>query len=288
MAKKSKDLATLDAALIKRLLANFERARREDQDGREYWLARAYCEILGYRWDSFQEVIARGQATLEPEDGRAENHFRHVPKMVPLGSRAERDIGDIELTRRACYLIGINGDPRKKDTIAAVQRYFVEQTRKQEIIEQITADAERLEVRDRLGKNRGELRLESAGRGVTDHGFNSIVNAGNRALFNKAPTKTKEALGVPEGREIEDFADPVLVAGMALGTAMTTHQARVKNLKGTTPIAEENADNHASVRKALTDRKIIPEKLPAAGDIKQVQERVEKQRRKLAQRNSGK
>jgi len=49
-----------------------------------------------------------------------DNHFRHVSKMVHLGSGAERDIGDIELTRRARYLIGTNGDPRKKAAIAAV------------------------------------------------------------------------------------------------------------------------------------------------------------------------
>ena len=73
---------------------------------------------------------------------------------------------------------------------------------------------------------------------------------------------------------------------MALGTAMTAHQTRAKDLRGAAPIALENADNHKSVRKALTDRKIMPERLPAAGDIKQIEERIEKQRKKLAKRHS--
>lgn len=284
--KKAKLPAAPDVALIERLHADFEAAKQTDENGDEYWLARRYAEILDYSWEGFQDVIERGKAALQSRDGPATDHFRHVSKMITIGKGGRRDIGDIELSRRACYLVGINGDPRKKDTIAAVQRYFVEKTRKHEILEQVTADAERLHVRDRLEKNRSDLRLESASRGVSDHGFNSIINAGNEALFKQAPTKTKTALGVPDGREIEDFADPVLVAGMALGTAMTAHQTRAKDLKGTTPIAKENAENHTSVRKALTDRKIIPEKLPPAGDIKQVEERIERQRKKLAKRSS--
>jgi DNA-damage-inducible protein D len=281
-AQKSKSIIASGATLIERLLVAFEHARRVDDGGREYWSAREYAKILGYKWQSFENVIERGKAALEPEDGNADDHFTHVRKMAVLGSGAERDIGDIELTRRACYLVGINGDPRKKETVAAVQRYFVETTRKHEILEQVTADAERLHARKRLNKNRAELKLESATRGVRDHGFKSVINAGNEALFNQAPTKTKAQLGVPEEREIEDFADPVLVAGMALGTAMTTRQTREKDLKGATPIARENAENHSAVRRALTDRKIIPEKLPPAGDIKTVEERVAKRQKKLA------
>ena len=34
--------------------------------------------------------------------------------MVNVGSGAEREINDIELSRYACYLIVQNGDPRKK------------------------------------------------------------------------------------------------------------------------------------------------------------------------------
>lgn len=34
--------------------------------------------------------------------------------MVNVGSGAEREINDIELSHYACYLIVQNGDPRKK------------------------------------------------------------------------------------------------------------------------------------------------------------------------------
>jgi DNA-damage-inducible protein D len=71
---------------------------------------------------------------------------------------------------------------------------------------------------------------------------------------------------------------------MELGTAMTTHQTRKKDLKGTAPIADENAKNHRAVRGTLTGQGIFPETLPPAGDIRSVQDRVEKQRKKLTDR----
>ena len=46
----------------------------------------------------------------------------------------EKEIGDIELSRYACYLIVQNGDPRKK-VIALGQTYFAVKTRQQELIE---------------------------------------------------------------------------------------------------------------------------------------------------------
>jgi DNA-damage-inducible protein D len=87
---------------------------------------------------------------------------------IIFGKGGQRDIGDIQLSRRACYLVGINGDPRKKESIAAVQRYFVEQTRKQEIQEILDAagsDRDRLEVCQKLEETEREMKSEAIASG---------------------------------------------------------------------------------------------------------------------------
>ena len=74
--------------------------------------------------------------------------------MVPLGTGAEREVGDYMLTRYACYLIAQNGDPTKAP-IAFAQTYFAVQTRKQELIEQRLAEVERLSAKEAHGVGEG-------------------------------------------------------------------------------------------------------------------------------------
>ena len=80
------------------------------------------------------------------------DHFADVGKMVDIGSCAEREIDDIMLSRYACYLIVMNGDPRK-EVIAVGQSYFAVKTRQQELIENYEAlseDQKRLAIRNEM------------------------------------------------------------------------------------------------------------------------------------------
>ena len=48
--------------------------------------------------------------------------------MVLIGNTTECYVQDVKLTKYACYLIAMNGDPRKKG-IALAQTYFVVKTK---------------------------------------------------------------------------------------------------------------------------------------------------------------
>lgn len=112
--------------------ALFERIKHVNEYNQEFWYARELQEVLEYsQWRYFYGVISKAIEACESSGLSVEDHFAEA---VALGSGAEREVEDFMLTRYACYLIVMNGDPRK-EVIALEQTYFAVKTRQQELIE---------------------------------------------------------------------------------------------------------------------------------------------------------
>lgn len=76
--------------------------------------------------------------------------------MVVLGAGTQRPVRDYKLTRYACYLIAMNGDPRKEE-VAFAQSYFAIAAHKQELIEQRMGELQRLSARKTLAESAKRL-----------------------------------------------------------------------------------------------------------------------------------
>ena len=129
---------------------NFESIKHIDENGIEFWYARELMIVLEYKqWRRFEQVIERAKEACKNSNVNVYDHFADVGKIVKAGV-TNKDIGDIKLTRYACYLIAQNGDSRK-NTIALAQTYFAVQTRKQELTRQeyehLSEDEKRLYTR---------------------------------------------------------------------------------------------------------------------------------------------
>lgn len=270
----------MDKKLIGKLREDLEAALHKT-DETEFWLAREIAPILGYdRWENFANVLEKAKIACQKSTQPIDNHFRDVTKMVPLGSGSEREIADVALTRYACYLIAQNGDPRK-EPIAFAQTYFALQTRKQELIEERLALADRLAARGKLRDTETELSKNIFERGVDNQGFARIRSKGDAALFGGSTTLTmKRHLGVPDGRPLADFLPTVTIKAKDLATEMTNFNVQKNNLQGEGAIADEHVQNNTEVRGVLTSRGIYPEALPPEEDIKKLERRVKSQDKK--------
>ena len=142
----------------------FESIRHINEYGQEFWYARELQIALEYKeWRNFKKVIDKAKIACISSENDVSDHFVDVNKMVNIGSDAERELEDIQLSRYACYLIVQNGDPRKK-VIALGQSYFAVKTRQQELIEHfedLDEDAKRLAIRKEM-KEHNKLLVAAA------------------------------------------------------------------------------------------------------------------------------
>jgi DNA-damage-inducible protein D len=133
----------------------FDSIKRFDSEGHECWYGRELMILLGYqKWQRFEDVIERAAVSCENSDNLKALHFKHLPGSV---SGYGRQGDNYRLSRFACHLIAMNGDPRKKE-IAAAQRYFSAKTREAETI--IPSQIERIrELELELDLRKAEQKL---------------------------------------------------------------------------------------------------------------------------------
>jgi len=275
----------MEANQLQTLYKTFDDNRR--QNGVEFWYARDLYPLLGYlRWENFQTAIDRAKHACDKSSGNTPEHFRDVTKLIEVGNQAKQEISDIKLTRYACYLITLNGDPRKTE-IAFTQAYFATQTRKMELIEQRMEELDRLTAREKLSITEKEFAALVFSRGVDGRGLSEIRSFGDKALFGgKTTDDMKKRLGAGKNTPLADVLPKVTISAKEFATAITSENTRKKNLQGKGRILGEHVNNNSVVRNALIQTGIYPESLPPAEDIKKMQTRHKKEMRELKKRQN--
>ena len=129
----------------------FDAIRHFDESGNEYWVARQLMPLLGYgSWRRFDDAINRAKISIEVTGLTVVNHIAEAVNMVKRAQGGGSSQLDYRLSRHACYLVAMNGDPRKPE-IAAAQAYFVAKTRQAEVV--IPQQSEELEHLKLINEN---------------------------------------------------------------------------------------------------------------------------------------
>jgi DNA-damage-inducible protein D len=269
--------------LIAKLHRTFEElVHREVQTGTEFWLARDLQNVLGYkRWSNFTRVIDKAQKSCALAGYEPGDHFLPIDKIDDVAPKPNQKICDYALTRYACYLIAQNANSAKQ-AVAFAQTYFAVQTRRQEMIEARLADQERLEARRKLSRSEKVLSGLIYEHVEDERGFSRIRIKGDQALFGGVTTRQmKRRLRVPKGRALADFLPTITIKAKDFANEITNFSIKRDYLHTEAQITREHIKNNRDVRKLLSKRRIVPEDLPAAEDVKKIERRLRSEQKQL-------
>ena len=255
----------------------FDSIRHVNDAGQEYWYARELQEVLEYsQWRRFKETIQRAQQACLNSGNKVEDHFAKVGKMVMLGSGAERNVEDYELSRYACYLIVQNGDSRKK-VIALGQSYFAVKTRQQELIEQydlLNEDQKRLAIRHEMTKHNKLLVAAAKDAGIkTSLDYAIFQNHGYMGLYGGMKAQDiKEHKGLGKNQEILDYMGYEELAANLFRATQTEAKLKRENIQGKNNANQTHYDVGREVRNTIARLGgTMPENLPTPKkSIKQI------------------
>lgn len=245
----------------------FESIRHVNKYGQEFWYARDLQIALEYtEWRNFCKVIEKAKEACRGSNNAVSDHFVDVNKIVNAGATS-KDIGDIQLSRYACYLIVQNGDPRKK-VIALGQTYFAVKTRQQELIENyenLSEDQKRIAIRQEMKEHNKMLVAAAKDASVeTTLDYAIFQNYGYMGLYGGLKASDiKERKGLKKSQDILDYMGYEELAANLFRATQTEAKLHRENIQGKQEANKTHFEVGKKVRDTIKDLGgTMPEDLP--------------------------
>jgi len=263
----------------------FEGIKQVNEYGQEYWSARELAPVLDYaKWQNFEVAIQRAIQACENAGYQAFDHFTDVSKLIEAGKGAQREIQDFDLSRYACYLIVMNGDPRK-EVIALGQTYFAVKARQQELIENYDAlneNQKRLSIRAEMKKHNKSLAEAARMAGVEKSlDFAIFQNAGYKGLYGGLDRKgIHEKKNLKKSQDILDHMGSTELAANLFRATQTDEKLRRDQVHGIQQANQTHYDVGKKVRQTIDELGgTMPEDLPTPNkSIQQLKREQEKKK----------
>ena len=271
-------------------LSIFEQIKQIDENGNEYWTGRQLAKVLEYsEYRHFIPVINRAKEACENSKQRLSDHFEDILEMVSIGSKTQRQVESVKLSRYACYLIVQNADPGK-EVVALGQTYFAVQTRMREIQQMeeyyrlYSEDEKRLFLRNQLSQHNLYLASAAKDAGVIEPiDYAIFQNHGYKGLYNELDAKAiHKRKGLKKSQQILDYMGSTELAANLFRATQTEDKLRKENIKGKQEANKTHYEVGKKVRRTIEEiGGTMPENLPTPENIKNIQKKLENKNKKL-------
>lgn len=249
--------------------------------GQEYWSARKLMPLLGYdKWQNFEKVIQEAMiAASNRESGLALNeNFTAVSKVSGKRGPAQKDYF---LSKRACYLVAQNGDPRKPE-IATAMNYFAFTAEVFDMAQARLAEQQRLQLRLKVAEGNVELSTTALNSGVQQKNLGLFYDAGYVGMYRMTEDQLSAFWNLGPNERILDVMGPEALAANLFRITQTDAKLKRDKVTHEDVAIATHHDVGATVRKAIEEiHQKKPEDLPRAANIRRL---VEEERRKTKKR----
>ena len=247
---------------------SFEDLGRDN--GATHWDEPVVMDALGYESrDSFRKAVTRAKQACLSLNIQCEEHF------ILQGN------GDHAITRFGCYLVAMNGDPRKKQ-VAEAQAYFATIAETFQTHLEHAEALDRVLIRDEVSEGMKSLSSVAKRHGVSNYPF--FLNAGYRGMYDMNLKKLMAYKGLdPKKDKFLDRIGRTELAANLFRVTQTEEKIRRENIQGQQGL--EHAAHHVGQIVRGTMKKTsgtTPENLPAADDIKKVKRTIKGTRKQMA------
>lgn len=212
----------------------------KNENGFTYWWATDLLKMLGYQnLKSFQKVLDRATKAL------VSLNIPHYENIIAI----QRDLDgisfqDFKMTRFACYISVMNGDPKKIE-VAEAQAYFVQQARNFELHVQNQNELDRILYRDELTE--GNKSLSSIAKKAGVENYANFVNAGYLGMYNMKSWELENRRGVKKGK-LMDYMGRTELAANLFRITQTEEKIKSKKITGQANLEQTHYEVGKEVR----------------------------------------
>ncbi len=245
-----------------------------------YWYARDLMAFLGYsNYAGFKKIINKAISACMTLDIDVSENFKQVERDIE--GKKEKDY---KLSRFACYLAVMNGDPQKTK-VAQAQAYFVVIAESLRNYFEEAENIERVLIRNEVTDREKTLSGTVNERDI--YNYPLFQNAGYRGLYNMNLSKLKDYKGFyKKGRTLLDFMGKEELAANLFRLTQTELKIKKENIKGQKPLEAAAEIAGIEVRKTIKQiSNILPEDLELVEDIKKVKTGIKQTHKKLLKQN---
>jgi DNA-damage-inducible protein D len=237
-------------------------------NGATHWDERIVMESLGYESEqAFAKAMIRAKQACLSLGIQCEDHF------------IRQADGKHAITRFGCYLVAMNGDPRKPE-VAAAQAYFAAIAETfQSCLEHAEA-IDRVLIRDEVTDGQKALASTAKSHGVQNYAF--FQNKGYMGMYNMSLQRLTQYKGLDPDAKLIDHMGKTELAAHLFRITQTAEKIANEDIRGQAKLEQTAYAVGQKVRSTMQELSgTAPEDLPPAEDISQVRKKLKGTRKQL-------